>query len=146
MCQNASRKVHCTIYIHSVETKRSIFIALSKIETVFHGSNELLCVVMQFAVFIKQDEKGSLFLTLAYMDGLSIILACKQRLDTEVFQFLSTFDGTGEPLNYYLGVQVLVCKRRLDLSQTALINEILLCYWLSHCQTYVLPMTLIFFE
>lgn len=97
-------------------------------------------------MFIRRDEVGNLRLILAYVNEFMFSASCKQRLDMEVSQVQSKFDEKEEHLNWYLCVHIVMRNGRLELSQTAYINEILASFGLTNCQTYATAMTSIFFH
>lgn len=77
---------------------------------------------------------------LAYVDDPIFVSSDNGTLELEVSSFLSQFEGTDEPLEWYIGDHLSVDNGIFDISQSAYFDETLTSFAPERCRTYTTPM------
>lgn len=100
----------------------------------------------EYCVFIKWHQNGVISIILAYVDDLIFISSVESILRLEINTFLSHFEGTEGPLEWYLGVSIHMDGNKFTISQSAYIQQSLNVFGLQNCRTYTTPMISNFFD
>lgn len=91
-------------------------------------------------VFIRKSGGASVII-LAYVDNLLFFGNTAAALDTAIAYFLTNFDGSAEPLEWYLGVNFKINTDSVQLSQENYIQQALNEFRLLEMKPFSTPMT-----
>lgn len=107
------------------------------------GFNQLRSYV---AFFIKHDSHGNSIIVLSYVDDLLYISNNEKLQKDSIAIFLSKFEGTQEPLRWYLGMNISIENDSLAISQSSYIDQLLQKFKYKDCKTFNTPMVGNFFD
>lgn len=98
------------------------------------------------SAFFKRDDDKIVKIILAYVDDLIFISNNPNSQNANVTQFLKRLEGTEEPLNWCLGVHVVIKIGKMKFHKLHILIECLHNFELQSCRAYKRPMPSSFYD